>query len=204
MLVSCIISTNSVCVMQNDALVAQMEGMSHEEQQQFLAQQVTERVSLPLVPPSTPAFSRCLAILCSPAQHKQRLATACPDCASTRNMLVCCKQTRHDIHLKKAESTDLCWRLLCWLHGICAAGAVFSLLFVAVQLNQLPTEEREAAIEGLLGHHHPCGEHCGHDHAHDHSEHHSKQHEHGPGCSHALQQPHTAEVASDSTKATSE
>lgn len=34
-------------VMQNDALVAQMEGMSHEEQQQFLAQQVTEQVSLP-------------------------------------------------------------------------------------------------------------------------------------------------------------
>ena len=30
--------------LQNDALVAQMEGMSHEEQQQFLAQQVTERV----------------------------------------------------------------------------------------------------------------------------------------------------------------
>lgn len=38
-------------VMQNDALVAQMEGMSHEEQQQFLAQQVTEQVSLPDVPP---------------------------------------------------------------------------------------------------------------------------------------------------------
>lgn len=37
--------------MQNDALVAQMEGMSHEEQQQFLAQQVTEQVSLPTVSP---------------------------------------------------------------------------------------------------------------------------------------------------------
>ena len=32
--------------LQNDALVAQMEGMSHEEQQQFLAAQVEERVSL--------------------------------------------------------------------------------------------------------------------------------------------------------------
>ncbi len=31
--------------MQNDALVAQMEGMSHEEQQDFLAAQVKERVS---------------------------------------------------------------------------------------------------------------------------------------------------------------
>ncbi len=31
--------------MQNDALVAQMEGMSHEEQQNFLAAQVKQRVS---------------------------------------------------------------------------------------------------------------------------------------------------------------
>ena len=37
--------------MQNDALVAQMEGMSHEEQQQFLKQQVTDTVSLPSVLP---------------------------------------------------------------------------------------------------------------------------------------------------------
>ena len=34
--------------MQNDALVAQMEGMSHEEQQHFLAAQVQERVSRPI------------------------------------------------------------------------------------------------------------------------------------------------------------
>ena len=49
--------------MQNDALVAQMEGMSHEEQQQFLAQQVTERVSLPLVPASNIRLLSC----CIPA-----------------------------------------------------------------------------------------------------------------------------------------
>lgn len=33
-------------LMQNDALVAQMEGMSEEERQQFLAEQVTEQVSI--------------------------------------------------------------------------------------------------------------------------------------------------------------
>lgn len=31
--------------LQNDALVAQMEGMSEDERQQFLAEQITERVS---------------------------------------------------------------------------------------------------------------------------------------------------------------
>lgn len=36
--------SGSGCI-QNDALVAQMEGMSHEEQQHFLAAQVKERVS---------------------------------------------------------------------------------------------------------------------------------------------------------------
>ena len=87
---------------------------------------------------------------------------------------------------------------------MCAASAVLSVLFVGLQLNQLPTEEREAAIEGLLGNHHPCGEHCGHDHEHDHSDNHIKQHEHGPGCSHAPQQTCTAETASHLTKATAE
>lgn len=72
-----------------------------------------------------------------------------------------------------------------------------------MQLNQLPTEEREAAIEGLLGHHHPCGELCGHDHSHDHSHGHSKQHEHGLD-SDAPQQTHTAKAASDLTKAAPE
>lgn len=52
--------------MQNDALVAQMEGMSHEEQQQFLAQQVTEQVSLPDVPPTTSKSIHCLVVSCSP------------------------------------------------------------------------------------------------------------------------------------------
>ena len=48
--------------MQNDALVAQMEGMSHEEQQQFLAQQVTERVNLPLVPPNNTHLLSCCIV----------------------------------------------------------------------------------------------------------------------------------------------
>ena len=66
-----------LCVVQNDALVAQMEGMSHEEQQQFLAQQVTERVSLPLVQSNTQTFIRCLARSHSPVSHNGRQITAC-------------------------------------------------------------------------------------------------------------------------------
>lgn len=90
--------------MQNDALVAQMEGMSHEEQQQFLAQQVNERVSLAFDHPSPPPFSLyctptsacCLAELCSPCAplktlpslhanlyitslEASKLTTACPN-----------------------------------------------------------------------------------------------------------------------------
>ena len=72
-----------------------------------------------------------------------------------------------------------------------------------MQLNQLPTEEREAALENLLGHHHECGEHCGHDHDHSH-DHDEEQHEHGPGGAHAARHTHTADVASDLNKSASE
>ncbi|KAL3141323.1 hypothetical protein ABBQ32_004909 [Trebouxia sp. C0010 RCD-2024] len=95
---------------QNDALVAQMEGMSHEEQKQFLKQQVTDT------------------------------------------------------------------------------------------LNQLPAEEREAALENLVGHHLQCGEHCGH--VHDLAPALNGKHEHGPGCS--PQHTQTAHAATGPTKTASE
>ena len=213
--------------MQNDALVAQMEGMSYEEQQQFLAQQVTEQVSLVCYYPLSPLSHtniRLLSCCTLVAVHSTQTSSkpscqsdtlrkiiggfqAChslPKYASTRDVLVQANQTRHDMHLTTCSLYVFCYQLSYWLHGMCAVGAVLSLVFIGPQLNQLPTEEREAAIEGLLGNHHPCGEHCGHDHEHDQSHDHSKKHEHGPGCSHALQQTHTAEAAGDLTKATPE
>ena len=84
-----------------------------------------------------------------------------------------------------------------------AATPVNSLLCVCVQLNQLPPEEREAALENLLGHHHQCGEHCGHDHDHSHAPAHNGQNGHKL-VSQTPNHTHTADAATSRTETASE
>ena len=48
-----------------------------------------------------------------------------------------------------------------------------------MQLEQLPPEEREEALQALMGH--QCGDGCSHDH---HAHHHEEPHVHGPNCTH--------------------
>ncbi len=47
-----------------------------------------------------------------------------------------------------------------------------------MQLDQLPPEEREEALQALMGH--QCGDSC----SHDHHAHHEEPHVHGPNCVH--------------------
>jgi len=48
-----------------------------------------------------------------------------------------------------------------------------------LQLDQLPPEEREEALQALMGH--ECGDSCSHDH---HAHHHEEPHVHSPNCAH--------------------
>lgn len=75
-------------------------------------------------------------------------------------------------------------------------------LVVCVQLNQLPAEEREAALENLVGHHHQCGEHCGHDH--NHAPANNVQHEHKPDCLQPSHHTHAADAATSLTNTASQ
>lgn len=55
-----------------------------------------------------------------------------------------------------------------------------------VQLNQLSPEDREHALQDLLGHQHQCGADCGHDHSHEHSH----QHQCTDSCDHSHSDAH--------------
>lgn len=58
-----------------------------------------------------------------------------------------------------------------------------------VQLNQLSPEDREHALQDLLGHEHQCGADCDHDHSHEHSHQHSHQHQ-TDSCDHSHSDAH--------------